>query len=349
MLIYNKTKCTQILDKPLCAFPEEIHPGVIIDDENYIGIDRRSFEPFDAKLLLGTKKFSLIRTYALGDILQLIPVFRYIKKNFDINEMYFITTDKYRREIEKIFPDINWVSEKKTYLQEYYGFVAMMDSILEKDHDPNNEESTMHRIRIYFRYFGIDPEIKPEDLDWGHKMSSLQPQLQKDKKFKYIGLQIKGSAAIKTLPYDYVKKLAFHLAETYKVVLIDTDKDSGFEGKNIVNLCGNTSIRNCISMMTELDCCITMDSGVLWMAHAANCPVLTILGPTREHERVSLHPQYPEKAKSINLSTDYVACSPCFESKQSCQGKINCMKLFDRDKLTQEISQKLKEIVGASE
>lgn len=346
MLIYNKTNCTQILDRPLCAFPDEIHPGVIIDDENYININRDAFEKFNPKELLNSKKFSVIRTYALGDILQLIPIFRYIKEKYKVGEMYFITTDSYRRELEKIFTDINWVSEKKSYIQEYYGLVAMMDSILERDHDPGNPESKMHRIRIYLRYFGIDPELLPSDLNWGHTMKNCNPILKKDSQYKYIGLQIRGSGAIKTLPHDYIKDLAFRLSEKYKVVLIDFDPNKGFDGNNIINMCGKTSIKECTKMLTELDCCITMDSGVLWMAHAAKCPVLTLLGPTREEERLTLHPLYPSKAKSISLSKDYVACSPCFESQQNCLRKNNCMKLFDREKLTKEIIQKLKEIVG---
>lgn len=346
MLIYNKTKCTQILDRPGCCFPEHVHSGVIIDDENYTGINRNAFAPFDSKMLLGCKKFSMIRTYALGDIIQLIPIFRYIKNHFKISEMYFITTDDHKRALEHIFPDIPWVAMKTDYKFEYFGFVAMLDSILEKDHDPNNPESEMHRLRIYLRYFGIDPKFKKEDFDWSHRMKNMKKVLNKDPKFKYIGLQIRGSSDIKILPHDYIKNLAFRLSEKYKVVLIDFDVNKGFEGNNIINMCGKTSIKDCTTMLTELDCCITMDSGVLWMAHAANCPVLTILGATREEERLSLHPQYPQKAKAISLSKDYVACKPCFESKKYCNGRMNCVKLFDRDKLTAEIQTKLKEIVG---
>jgi ADP-heptose:LPS heptosyltransferase len=88
-----------------------------------------------------------------------------------------------------------------------------------------------------------------------------------------------------------------------------------------------------------------MDSGILWLAHVASCPVLTLLGPTREEERVSLHPLYPEKAKSINIA-NMIGCTPCFETKARCGGKVNCMNNFDRAKLLEEIKLKISEIVG---
>jgi ADP-heptose:LPS heptosyltransferase len=88
-----------------------------------------------------------------------------------------------------------------------------------------------------------------------------------------------------------------------------------------------------------------MDSGMLWMAHAASCPVLVLLGPTREEERVSLHPLYPEKAKSISIA-EMIGCQACFETQKFCKRNISCMKDFNEDQLLETIKSKLIEIVG---
>jgi ADP-heptose:LPS heptosyltransferase len=163
---------------------------------------------------------------------------------------------------------------------------------------------------------------------------------------KKIGVQLRGSGQMKTLPEDVVKEMIKRLTTKYQVVILDQDKDKGFEGHNIINTCGKLNVYECIALLMRLDCCITMDSGMLWLAHAANCPVLTILGPTREEERVSLHPQYPQKAKSLSISKEINGCEPCFETKAHCKGAINCMKKFDHEIFYTKLQQKLIQIVG---
>ena len=182
------------------------------------------------------------------------------------------------------------------------------------------------------------------DLNWSSNMVERRKLLFKEDA-NVIGLQIRGSGFMKTLPCEFIQKIA-HLivAMGYKVLLIDQDKAMGMTGENIIDGCGKMDVVDIVQHLEKCKCVITMDSGVLWLAHVANCPVLTFLGSTREHERMSLHPQYPEKARSINLS-EHVGCTPCFETRVRCKGTIDCMNKFDHDTILEMVRQNLEIIL----
>jgi ADP-heptose:LPS heptosyltransferase len=191
--------------------------------------------------------------------------------------------------------------------------------------------------------FGI-VEHCPIDYDlWKPTYLKEIDMIQSERKL--IGIQLRGSGVMKTLPRDYIRKLVAELSQKYTVVLLDQSTDKGFSGDNVVDMCGKTTTHQCVALLKQLAMVITMDSGMLWLAHAANCPVLSLLGPTREQERLSLHPQYPEKAKSINLS-EMIGCTPCFETCPKCYRRVDCMNLFNHEELTRAIMNKIEQIVG---
>lgn len=344
-MLINFSKLPQVLDIPNKSFPAVIYPGSVFDESIYkCHFLEEYFRKFEFSDLSKYKDITLIRAYAMGDILMLIPVARMLRKKFDYRNVYIATHVDFKI-FGKIFPDIKFVTDNLLQYNSFdFGLKYNLDGLLEKDHSTSNDENSKHRVEIYANQFGFS-NLKKEDLDWSYKGVIPMPvSLVKDGK-KFIGLQIRGSGEVKTLPRDYVIDLANKLSNKFTVVLLDHDKNVGFEGNNIINLCGKLNQIQCISLLSNLDACITMDSGMLWLAHVANCPVLTLLGPTREHERVSLHPQYPEKATSISLS-ELVGCKPCFETRGYCGGRVKCMKDFPREILTSKILGKLYQMLG---
>jgi ADP-heptose:LPS heptosyltransferase len=290
-----------------------------------------------------------MRTYALGDVLQLIPVARQFKEQLKIKNISIFTRDNIARDLKFLFNDITFHSCEilQHYVPQTSGIILNLDGCLEKDHDPNNKESVMHRVDIYFEKLNI-PRIgnvnwSPFDL----RTHLFERRFPMEYKLPKIGIQIKGSGPIKSLPFEYIKELSYYLANKYQVVLLDYDKNYGFEGNNILNLCGKLNVYECVALLTKLDVCITMDSGMLWLAHSANCPVVTILASTRESERLTLHPLYPNKARSVDI-TKMIGCQPCFETRQYCKGRMRCMKDFDKKILTEKIESRLQEILGVA-
>lgn len=337
-LLYNKTKCTQILDVKNYAIPTAILPGMVFDPTPYVIPIKTFFEEFNPSKIIRANSVFIHRQFALGDLIQLVPIFRKLRTDYNVKKVGLLTSDRFVKDMGKSYPDID------VFSMEYSGickadFIFNLDGVLEKDHSLQNSENQKHRAEIYLDFFGLKNDGR---FDWSAKIPDLNINFGKD--MKTIGLQIKGSGPIKTLPKDFVKRVSEELAKKYKVVLLDNDRDSGWEGKNIINLCGKVKVPECIAVLTMLDCVLTMDSGMLWMAHSAKCPTITFLGSTREQERMSLHPLYPEKAKVINMAK-IVGCEPCFETRVRCKGKHNCMTAFNRDIVMKEIWEKVTEIV----
>lgn len=347
MLYYNKSKLTQLIYSPHDAYPVAVHPNMVIQLNGYKDVDKSAFAPFDTKLFNNCGAITLHREYALGDLIQLIPICRLLKFIIGVKRVNVITSGRFRDDLAVLYPDINfltkeWLSGDFSALK--LGYIISLNGILEKDHSSKNKENSKHRTQIYADFFNLG-DINNIKLDWSYarkenQMSSLLPN---DKPI--IGFQIRGSGCMKTLPYDMVKSIVYDLAKDYYVVLIDPDKNKGFDGQNIINLCGKLKSSQVVALLENLDLCFTMDSGVLWMCHSANCPTITFLGSTRESERISLHPQYPHKAKAIDLSK-YVGCEPCFETKCRCKGKIRCMNEVNYDMIKDELLEKVKLILG---
>jgi len=340
---YNKTQCPQIM-KPNGIQQIVIMPKMIFREDEFDIKNWKPFAEFSLGLLSGEKVVTIFRQYALGDIIQLIVVAREFKRQYKIGEIRIITSNRYLKLCRFVFPDIKFYSDELiNWLTPDFGFVINLNAVLEKDHDIKNCECYNHRIWNMLDYLECS-FIKNDVLNWSSNMPDIKiPELKSD--LPMIGLQIRGSGKLKTLPTGHIKQIASELSKKYTVVLIDHSIDKGFEGENIINLCGKLNVPQVIKVLEKLDCCITMDSGVLWLAHIANCPIITLLASTRASERINLHPLYPAKAKGIDLSA-MVNCKPCFETMINCKGKIHCMNDVDCDKIIKEINLKLKLIIG---
>lgn len=349
-MIINKSKLPHVLEVKGNAIPTTIYPGMVFDPSALGAYDKDSFRDFNmAKELPNYKSLSCLRRYALGDILQLVPVMRVMKEAYKFATVRILTLEPYYRFIKFLFPDIIFANAEMLVQGnfDHFGLIVNLDGILERDHSLTNEENQKHRVDIFLNFF--EKEISQECLRklWGSsvKWTREMDRIKMDTNLKKVAIQIRGSGCVKTLPLEYIKSLAYELAKKYQVILLDHDKNFGFEGKNILNLCGQLNTYEVVALLTKVDTCITMDSGMLWLAHCANCPVVTILGPTRESERLTLHPQYPKKAVSINIADEMIGCEPCFETRIHCKGKINCMNTFNRKDLTEKIQNKLIQIL----
>ena len=282
---------------------------------------------------------NLIRIYALGDLIQLVPIARYLKNQGICKQVQITTSNRFLSSLKRIFPDILFSTVKNISNDV---LKINLNSILEHDHSLKNKERNLHRVHIYANFLNIKDRIH---LDWSSRMKEKDGKCFINEEDNVIAVQIRGSGSIKTLPFDFIKKMCKRIAKQNKVILIDHDSNYGFEGDNIINACGKMGVLDIVRTLENCKCVITMDSGILWLAHVAKCPVITFLGSTREHERISLHPLYPHKAKSINLSQE-VGCEPCFETKIYCEGKIRCMNEFNYDTIIKKVLNNLEIILS---
>ena len=342
-LYANMGKCVQILPTSSSFEPLEVYPNMIFDADT-ITMDINIVQnvvPFSCDSIKEQKKIVLCRTYALGDVIQLIPIARHLRKTYGM-KVTIATSDRYTRTIKTLFPEFTIIPYTSRNLVEsdIYGIKLGLDGVLEADHSNTNPERLIHRVHIYSKFI-LDEELN--ELDWTSHVKESGILFKKTD--EVIGIQLRGSGKMKTMPEEFVKKMVFEITKTHKVMLIDQDSKRGFEGKNIINACGRTDIVKLYTHLKYLKCCLTMDSGVLWLAHMASCPTITFLSSTRKEERLSLHPLYKQgKALVVDLAKD-VGCKPCFETTKYCGGSINCMNKFNYDRILNSVMEKIKLIL----
>jgi len=100
-----------------------------------------------ADLKVGIKRFG-----AYGDLLQLLPVIRYLKQNTN-NHYYLITNPQYIQDFKEYGIFVNVVStsiDKKLFDK-----IVYLDGVPESDHSITNHERLMHRIKIFEDFFKI--------------------------------------------------------------------------------------------------------------------------------------------------------------------------------------------------
>ena len=96
--------------------------------------------------------------------------------------------------------------------------------------------------------------------------------------------------------------------------------------KDIVNLCGKTTIRELMALIKKCNFFITNDTGPMHVAAALNVPVIAIFGPTNTRRTSPLGP-------SIMIKKE-VSCLPCKHricplKNHECMEKISVEEVFE--------------------
>jgi len=94
----------------------------------------------------------LKRGYALGDLIQLVPVIKYMKRK--LNYKFALWTSFQFAEIMKWFNIFEEVHSEKP--RKVYEKFLILDGVLESDHSLSNTEREIHRIKIFENFFGIE-------------------------------------------------------------------------------------------------------------------------------------------------------------------------------------------------
>lgn len=214
--------------------------------------------------------------------------------------------------------------------------VFNLDQVAEQDH----RGTERHRLELFWsamttRQLDIKPEdwaipIPAETSEWVNHWCAKSGLSGRP----LVALQLRGSGLMKSMPMEQMKKLAGALAEHADVVLIEYDVTKCWKANGVFSMAGRDALHS-IEVLKRCELCVCFDSGVLWMAHAATCPVLCIMGPTRPAQRLVYHPLYDQgKVQAVQLNDLIVldgrsgkpGCEPCFERAERCKGSYACMQ-----------------------
>jgi len=249
------------------------------------------------------RRLVIEKGYALGDLLLLVPVIRRLKEELDSPHVTLITQYRFTESavvrafcastFDAIIPQ-----EQKLHFDSY-DVGVYLDGVLERDHSVEGY-SCRHRVQILMDWFGLSGRV-----NWSTERSWA--------KSKHILFQTGGSWLHKELP-----------PETREFVIASLRKR-----KYDVRLAGRDnplSSEDFLELIASAACVVTMDSSPLWVSHFTKTPCVLLLGPTRESERLTMHPLYPERAVAIALNK-LVDCPSCFEKMDRCRGRLDCLNV----------------------
>lgn len=304
--------------------PVRVPADCVLDLNTIRPFDRRLFKPVENFLAEVDKKgessFYIQRTFALGDMLMLVPVVRYLRTlGYD---PWIRTSDSFKEILDYL--GILVELKERPHLG---GFGVVLDGVIERDHR-DRSLSYFHRVHIYLKALGV--EEMPEKVDWSCNLSQLPEVRIEDE--PYIVFQDSGSTSVKRLQNAAVEYIRAKLKSAgVKVVSISGTSlvQAGKWDEQRINFERFDPVLCLFNVIAKAKCLISMDSGPLWISHFTQTPVVCIFGPTRPEERLTLHPLYPEGALGVELSKE-IECEPCFEhdkQHRKCGDGIDCLKV----------------------
>lgn len=144
---YNFNRC-QWKDVPDLIGQELIKGNFFISDKD-IQINKTLFDKKDKNLAI--KRFG-----ALGDLIMLLPVVRYINRKAGRIVFTLVTQQEwvwiFKRETET-FKD---VIPNTTFRKQSFDRTIFLDGVLERDHSITNTESQFHRVKLFEQFFDIE-------------------------------------------------------------------------------------------------------------------------------------------------------------------------------------------------
>jgi len=320
--------------------PVNIAPNCAVDITNFNFITKAILsvssviEYFKRK---GIKRFFLRRTFAMGDVLMLVPIVRYLRTlGFD---PYIKTGRRYMNILNRFGIETCSTGFGPD------GVGIELDGTVERDHTQPSLQK-FHRIDIYLMAIGFDKFSKKLEWEYDKKNFPVFTQLKnfKFKKKDYIIFQGSGSTGAKSLSKERIEGVINSLnSKGEKVVYIGNPVILNLEKPEMTEVaCVKYNFLQLFPMFEHAKTAIVMDSGPLWVSHFTKTPLVGIFGPTNPNTRLTYHPLYPKKVRAVETNK-YIDCKRCYEAAARCGYKFKCLHI-PLDTIFNDLYPKLKEI-----
>ena len=132
----------------------------------------------------------------------------------------------------------------------------------------------------------------------------------------------------KMWPVEKFKELGEKLNKDFFILILGSNNEKNIgdkivTNKNMINLCGETSITDAVDLMHISEFCVSNDSGLMHLASATNTKSISIYGATSPELT-------PPLTSNKEIHYRGISCSPCFEKK--CKyGHYNCLVEIQAD------------------
>jgi ADP-heptose:LPS heptosyltransferase len=324
--------------------PIRLHPRFCIDEGIIsFGGSSRLAEGITLREQLKRKpdsKICFYRTYALGDVILLTPIFNWVKEKYPASTVYLVTVSAFTG-LFKYWDLIKTVDKRAIdYLDYDVGYY--LDGVVEKDHE-GGRLSHMHRLDIYCEFVGVDVPKDPifslpfSDAEKSWAESIVGPIREPGK--PVLAIQVSGATKTRRFPLGKWIEIAEDLVKDFSIIFLHNFYEE-INVKEVVNLGGQTSVQQVVALLDCVDAVVTLDSGILWMAHCTKTPIIALLGHTREEERMTYHRNY----HVVNLS-EMVGCEACFGRMDKCGGAIRCMTQVSGEDVARGIRDGIRKLI----
>jgi len=313
------------------------------------------------------KKILVIRLSSIGDIVLTTPVVRCIKQQVPGCELHFLTKAKFAEVlqhnpyIDKLHLLGDSLSETiATLRDEKYDFIVDLHKNIRSYlirlslHRPSASFNKLNfrkflltklhidimpKTHIVDRYFGAAKRLKVENdglgLDFFFSEVEKNDKLPLPEAFRsnYIAIAIGAQHFTKIFPVEKVGELC-RLLHPNKVVLIGgkTDIERGkqvvaMSQGNVINACGQLSLRQSALVLWHSDLVIANDTGMMHIAAALRKPIVSIWGGTVP--QFGMYPYMPKCMESLShiVENKQLKCRPCHKlGREKCpKGHFKCM------------------------
>lgn len=313
------------------------------------------------------KKILIIRLSSIGDIVLTTPVVRCVKQQVPDCELHFLTKARFsdvlqhNPYIDKLILLGDSLSDTiKVLRSEKYDFIVDLHKnirsllirlslrvpsasfnklnfkkfLLTKFHIDR-----MPKVHIVDRYFAAAKRLNVENdgqgLDFFFSDEEKNTNLPLPEAFRsnYVAIAVGAQHFTKIYPAEKVGELCRMLYPN-KVVLIGgkTDIERGkqivaMSQGNVINACGQLSLRQSALVLWRSDVVIANDTGMMHIAAALRKPVVSIWGGTVP--QFGMYPYMPKGLEYLSqiIENKQIKCRPCHKlGREKCpKGHFKCM------------------------
>jgi len=193
------------------------------------------------------------------------------------------------------------------------------------------------RRKTAFRYVSmftkkeevLDEKYYPSLKSDPEKIKILSGKYKIDLKKKII-IFAPGAAfgPSKMWPVEKFKELGEKLNKDFFILVLGSKSEKNIgdkivTNKNVINLCGKTSITDAVDLMHISEFCVSNDSGLMHLAAATNTKSISIYGATSPELT-------PPLTSNKQIHYKGLPCSPCF-GKICKYGHYNCLVEIQAD------------------
>ncbi len=317
---------------------------------------------------MALKKILIVRFSSIGDIVLTTPVIRCAKQQLEGAEIHFVTKEAFKdtlinnSNIDKLITFKNDVDEVYTELKrenydviidlhknlrslrlkqflrtKSYSFDKLnFKKFLAVNFKLRNRLPSKHIVERYFEAIanigvksdgkGLDYFLNEKDkVNCSELFFKLIPT-------KFIALVVGGSYFTKQIPLNKLKEICKNSKSPIVLMGGKSDKIIADEllksFPNLINTCGNFSLNQSASIISQAEWVITSDTGLMHIAAAFSKKIISVWGNTIPE--FGMGPYLPNAENRIIEIKD-LNCRPCSKLgyKKCPKGHFKCMNEID--------------------